>query len=428
MARRISGWMARSRARLLLVVWLVSTPLSLGLCVASLVERYRLLLHPTDGLRADLASLGISPGFHAIWNMALQSLVAPSYVAMAALIVWRKPRDPAALLIALALVAFGVGLPGTIYAILAAEPIWIQSYGVLQMAGWLLLLIFAFVFPNGRFVPRWTLPLVIPWALWVVGFFLFAGTLARLGAWVVALAFGVWAIWFLIGAGAQYYRYLWVSSWTQRQQTKWVVFGFLGMLVGVFVAVLYHVAALTGLLASDTAIVLRFAAVILLSATALLVSLTVGIALLRHRLFNVDTLINRTLVYGSLTVLLAFTYFVAVVALEALFGAVSQQSTQGSEVAITLSTLIIAALFQPVRGRVQRGINQRFYRSSYDAARTIETFATRLPNLVDLEQLHDGVLSAVEETMRPAFASLWLLNVAQSRRVTMPSVGDEDDQ
>lgn len=399
----------RSRASLLMGLWVVFTVFSVGFCCASLVARYSLLLHPAPDLLAEMTRLGISTGFHAIWNITLEAIVAISYFGMATLIAWRKPRDPAALMVAIALVGFGAGLPGTIYSILSDEFIWNQPYGFLQMSGWLLLLIFAFIFPNGRFKPRWTLPMVIPWTVWVVSFFLFAGAIAQARPWVVALTFVIWALWFVLGALAQYYRYVWVSSWTERQQTKWVVFGFLGMLAGIFVVVLYHVASLSGLLSGSTAIVLRFAAVILLCATSLLVPLTVGIAMLRHRLFNVDTLINRTLVYGSVTVLLALTYFVTVVLLEVLFSAISPRSAQGSEVAITLSTLFIATLFQPLRGKLQQGINQRFYRGAYDAARTIESFAAKLPSLVDLEQLHDGVLSAVEETMRPRSASLWLL-------------------
>jgi hypothetical protein len=416
MAQRIKGpatlaaqW-PRSSATLLLGVWIVLTLLCIGFCVASLAARYKLLLHPPADLRAELTTLGISPGFHAVWNIALQALVAVSYFGMAALIAWRKPHDPAALLVALALVGFGAGLPGTIYAILNAEPIWIQPYGFLQTLGWLLLLIFAFVFPNGRFVPRWTLWLIPLWTAWVVGFFLFAGAIAEANTWAIALTFIVWALWFVVGAAAQYYRYTWVSTWVERQQTKWVVFGFLGMLLGIFLAVLYHVAALTGLVSGSTAIVLRFVTVILLCATALLVPLSVGIALLRHRLFDVDVLINRTLVYGSLTVLLALVYIATVVLLGVLFSSISHESTQGSEVAITLSTLFIATLFQPLRGRVQRGINQRFYRSSYDAAQTIEAFAAKLTNLVEIEHLTDGVLSVVEETMRPTFATIWLLD------------------
>lgn len=406
----LADYWRRSRANLLMGVWIVFTLVFVGFCGASLVARYHLLLHPAADLRAEMAGLGISPEFHAAYNVVLESLVVASYVGMAALIAWRKPRDPAALMIALALVAFGAGLPGTIYAILSDQPIWTLPFGFLQILGWMMLLVFAFVFPSGRFVPRWTLPLVIPWAAWVIGFFLFAGAIAQQRAWAIGLTFAIWTLWFVVGAGAQNYRYMRVSTWVERQQTKWVVFGFLGMLLGVFVTVLYHVASLTGLLSGDTAILLRFVAVILLCATALLVPLTVGIALLRYRLFDVDVLINRTLVYGLLSILLGLVYFGAVVVFGVLFSAISHESTQGSEVAITLATLFIATLFQPLRGKIQRGINQRFYRSNYNAAQTIEAFAAKLSSLVDIEQLHDGVLSAVEETMRPAFATLWLLD------------------
>ncbi|MGE5333291.1 MAG: hypothetical protein ACM3N4_01195, partial [Nitrososphaerota archaeon] len=142
--------------------------------------------------------------------------------------------------------------------------------------------------------------------------------------------------------------------------------------------------------------------------------LAVGIALLRHRLFDVDVLINRTLVYGSLTVVLAMIYFITVVVLGVVLSGITRAPTQGSQVAITASTLLIAGLFQPLRSKVQRGINRRFYRSSYDAALTLEAFAAKLSSLVNIEQLSDGVLGVVEETMRPTFATLWLLDPSRA--------------
>jgi hypothetical protein len=222
------GPLWRWPARMLLGGWIAFTLVCAGVCVASLVARYQLLLHPAADLRAELASLGISPGVHTAWNIALEALVAFSYLSTAALIVWRKSRDSAALMIALALVAFGAGMPGTVYAILNDQPIWTEPFGFLQTVGWLMLLVFAFIFPNGQFAPRSTLPLAIPWTLWVVGFFLFAGAIVGDRPWAIGLAFGIWALWFVVGAAAQYYRYLWVSSWGERQQTKWVVFGFFG--------------------------------------------------------------------------------------------------------------------------------------------------------------------------------------------------------
>ena len=131
-----SHW-RRSRAGLLMGVWIVFTLFCVGFCGASLVARYHLLLHPAADLRAELASLGISPAFHAAYNIALESLVVASYVGMAALIAWRKPQTPPRSRWRWRSSRLAQGLPGTIYAILNDQPIWEQPYGFLQILGWM---------------------------------------------------------------------------------------------------------------------------------------------------------------------------------------------------------------------------------------------------------------------------------------------------
>jgi hypothetical protein len=140
-----------------------------------------------------------------------------------------------------------------------------------------------------------------------------------------------------------------------------------------------------------------------LSLTA--VPIAVGFAVLRYRLYDIDIIINRALVYGSLTAALALVYVGGVVVLQAMVRAVSGQE---SSPAVVASTLAIAALFGPLRRRVQELVDRRFYRRKYDAAKTLETFTARLREETDLDALTDEMTSVVRGTMQPAHVSLWL--------------------
>jgi len=147
-----------------------------------------------------------------------------------------------------------------------------------------------------------------------------------------------------------------------------------------------------------------FASTLGIVATAA-ISTAVGVAILRYRLYDIDLLINRTLVYASLTVLLAATYFAGVVGLQYVFRAVTGQ---GSTLAVVASTLLIAALFSPLRRRIQSLVDRRFYRRKYDAAKTLEAFSTRLREETQLDTLSDDLVGVVTRTVQPAHVSVWL--------------------
>jgi hypothetical protein len=338
-------------------------------------------------------------------TFALDVLATLGFFLVAAAIFWRRMRDPVGLFVALMLIAFGAALPGTSYALLYGLPIWRAPIGVLQALGWFLLLPFAYLFPTGRFVLRWTWPLVPVWALWVLSFFLMADVLKERSNLFVPLSFALWVAWLGSGVLAQVYRYRYVSTPVQRQQTKWVVFGFVLAILGSGAATLPHIISLSLGQAGSLGIMYRFIAMAVMSLAALLIPLTIGIAILRYQLFDIDKLINRALVYGSLTALHVLIYLVSVFVLESMLRTLTGQT---SSFAVVVATLITVALFRPLRWRIQSVIDRRFYRRKYNAARVLDDFSASLRDEVDLVELRAHLLAVVAETMEPAHVSLWL--------------------
>ncbi len=147
----------------------------------------------------------------------------------------------------------------------------------------------------------------------------------------------------------------------------------------------------------------------------IILPLSIAFSILHYRLWDIDLLINRTLVYGTLTAMLALIYFGSVVLLQHLVNGVTGQLGQ-SPLIIVASTLAIAALFQPLRRRIQKIIDQRFYRRKYDAQKVLAAFSDTLRNEVDLNQLREHLVEVVEETMQPTYVSLWLRKPEQGKK------------
>jgi hypothetical protein len=204
--------------------------------------------------------------------------------------------------------------------------------------------------------------------------------LADQSFWVFGSVFGL-----AVASVVQRFRR---ASGVERQQLKWAASGF------VIAAVALAVGEVAGGPLSDVAWILAMISV----------PLSIGIAILRSRLYDIDVLINRTLVYGATSVALLAVYVVALLALQLAL----RQVAVGSELAIAGSTLAIAGLVQPARTHIQRAIDRRFYRAKYDAQKTLDAFAYRLRDQVDLDELRAELLGVVHETIRPAHASLWL--------------------
>jgi hypothetical protein len=347
-----------------------------------------------------LHQLGLSVDAFAWFVVAVQLLVMLGFGAVGAVLFWRASAHPVALLASLTLVLFP-----TTFSVSASPlgllPQWFVLFGnSLAFLSIMCVGLFFCVFPSGRFAPRWTRWLLLAWAAYWACFYSLPNTFVLTApsfAIQVCLAIGVVA--------AQVYRYRCVSTPAQRQQTKWVVLGtalaFGGyqatfLVVAVFPTSVFAIS----LLANDLGYI---------GSTLFwpFLPLSIGIALLRYRLFDIDVIIRRTLLYGSLTALLGALYFGMVVGVQTVVGAVDPQAAQ-FPVIIVATTLLIAAVFTPLRQRIQNVIDRRFYRAKYDAARTLEAFATSLRTETDLAELSEQLMTVVQETMQPASVSLWL--------------------
>jgi len=184
----------------------------------------------------------------------------------------------------------------------------------------------------------------------------------------------------------------------ERQQIKWFAYAAAANISGQICAYI-----IPGVI--DTPLWFERAGFALNIATIPAIPVSIGIAILRYRLYEIDALINRTLVYGSLTATLIALYFGGTVLLQRVFVALTGEK---STLAVVASTLVIAALFNPLRHRIQSFIDRRFYRRKYDARKTLEAFSAKLRNETNLAALNDDLVGVVRETMQPEHVSLWL--------------------
>lgn len=398
----------RGRWRLLARgVWVTVVVCTLGACFASLPVYLAQLHTPCAGsacsfqqLTPDqvgaLNALGLPLSAYAAYTVVITLANVVVCLLVSAVIVVRQPEDRMAFIVALMLVTLGpLMLSESVSASLSPWRLPNQYLSDFCIA--LLLLVFA-LFPTGRFVPQW-----MRWPMVVIGITSFIpNTLSTLKIQSVNLGFLVFLVEAALLVGVQIYRYQQASSPLQQQQTKWVVFGFAVMIACWVIAftsyLLVPVLAVPGSLYLPAFIAVQ-------CVTLLVIPLAFGVAMLRYRLWDVDTLINRALVYGSLTLTLTGVYGGLVIGMQALLRGLTRQD---NALAIVLSTLAIVALVQPVRRRLQALIDRRFYRRKYDAAKTLVAFSATLRHEVDLDQLRAQALAVVQETLQPTHASLWL--------------------
>jgi hypothetical protein len=307
----------------------------------------RAVAQPTPaGVRA-LRDVGLSLDSYALLNVVIDKIGDLVWFAVGTLIFLRRSYDRMALLVSLFLVAFGTVTVDITDAdaLVSSQPAWWLPVRGVEIVGEVCVVLFFLLFPGGRFVPHWTRWLAVAFIAYVVSDIpfpeLYSGSLAleSVSQWVF-IGMVVILLW------SQVYRYRRVSSPAQRQQTKWVVFGTTLAVAATFP---FQLPLDFNLVGGDTPLVLL---VLNMGFTLslLLVPFSISVAVLRSHLFDIDVVINRTLVYGSLTAMLIGLYFGGIVVLQRAFVALTGER---STLAVVASTLAIAALFNPLRRRVQ---------------------------------------------------------------------------
>ena len=356
-----------------------------------------------EGVRA-LGDVGLSLRSYALLNVALDKVFQLVWFAVGALIFWRRSEDRMALLVSLFLVTFGTVAvdPTAANALVSSQPAWSLPVWGVQIVGTVCSTLFFLLFPGGKFVPRWTRWLAVAFIVNDVPVVLFSRLFPRMPALeTVSYLVFLGGVAFL--AWSQVYRYRRVSSPVQRRQTRWVVFGTTLAIAGTFP---FRLPLDLYLVDGNKPFVLLFLEVGF-TLSFLLLPLSIGVAMVRSRLFDVDVLINRTLVYAILSATLVAIYFGGIVLLQRLFASLTGQERL-PQFAIVASTLAIAALFDPLRRRIQSFIDRRFYRKKYDARKLLESFSTKLRDETDLAALSEDLVGVVRETMQPTSVSLWL--------------------
>lgn len=333
---------------------------------------------------------GITLGTYAALTAGVLAVTSIIWYGLATLIMWRKRDDRGALVAAFFLVLFPQFALGFF------------TGGPELIVGFAALILFGLLFPNSRFVPKWS--------RWVA-----AADVLSLAALEKVPAVGQSGVFWVVPifliplatVGVQIYRFRTASSWAERQQTKWAFLGLLAGMLGLLAIFLASIFVPGGSHSPGMDAGGLFGAFVTwgVAIVTLVIPISITIAMLRSRLWEVDRVISRTLLYAALTVTLAGIYIGSVIGLQSLFRLTSGSS---SSLAIAISTLVIAALFGPIRRHTQITIDRRFYRSKYDAAQTLATFGERLRSEIDMATLSRDLTLVVHESLSPEHVSLWL--------------------
>lgn len=403
-----SRWLGLAQA-----VWLVAAIVALGIFAASIpgyVLNFGKGPFPGHGIDAPAGLVHLD----FLVGPLLLFAAAPVCLGLAVLLVWRKPGDLMVLFASFYLLLYGIVWVGPLDNLVgqitgtSADALHNKLNALHPLAFWWATLALLALFPTGRFVPSWTRWLVLLTTLTA------PLLVASNFQWFQAPP-NLWLLWptllymsltFAAAGYAQVYRYRHVSSPTERQETKWAVSG----LVLTVLLIQVELVLFTILLRWPPHEALPWWTLVfglLHTLDVGVVPLTLTVAVLHYHLFDLDLLVRRTLAYSTLTAILGAVYLAVVLGGQTVVRVLTGQTGQ-QQVFLIASTLLVAALFSPLRRRLQTIIDERFYRHKYVAERTLATFSATLSTEMDLAQIREQLVAVVQETMQPEHVWLWL--------------------
>lgn len=409
--------------RLALVSWIVIALLCIGLFWVDLIADYFEIIVPcTEGVPGvfnDCNFASLTPAEVSVWTswgltLETYGVIMLSgavftflvYTTLAVLLLWQQRHSWLGLTISLALIV----IPFTMFAgsrsFGAINPNLIWPATIASFLGNGIMLLFLYLVPNGRFSPRWAyIPLIATFLLLVLGLeFPITGRISISGSVQTLFSFASVAL-VLIGGSLQVYRYLREANAVERQQTKWIILGVVILVTAIIAWVLVFGRALPIPDGQPRIIAILVSGIYQDFFALPFLPVAIAIAILRYRLWGIDVIIRRTLIYALLSGLLALTYFGSVIVLQTIFGAfISGQSP----LVLVISTLLIAALFAPLRQRVQVFIDRRFYRQKYDSQQILAQFAQTARDEVEIDVLQAELVQVVQETIHPEQISVWI--------------------
>lgn len=381
-------------------IWIATALFSTGLFIASVPARYKELVEPSASLRQGLTELGMSARFYAAYHVGLEIAFATAFTAIAVLIFWRKHQEWIALFLSYMLMLFGTSaapVVQTMGALASAQPHWMPAIRFLINMTWTAVFLFFCIFPDGRFVPRWTRGFALFCALINIPWNLFPDWIYSPWKWHIvpfmALELGVWGTCVYV----QVYRYMHTSDQMMRQQTKWVVLGGVASILGnlTFYLPRFLFPQLRDL-SIGSSLFYDTVSITAMYLFSLLTPLSIAISILRYKLWDINVLIGRTLVYVPLTGIVGGLYSATLVLSQKMFVAITGEQ---SDVAIVLSTLVLASTFTPIKNGLQSIVDRRF-KDHLKPEHQLDEFGNKVLSVLEVSNPHDVARRLLDEAIK----------------------------